>query len=67
VETLRSLIDVVVLKPVDRGFEIELVGDITKMIELPEGSSDLRSHASSVKVVAGARKQRESLILPVRS
>ncbi len=57
VEILRSLIDVVVLKPVDRGFEIELVGDITKMIELPEGSSDLRSHASSVKVVAGARNR----------
>ncbi len=57
-EILRGLIEAVVLKPVDRGFEIELVGEITKMVELPKGNSDLRRYGSSVKVVAGARYQR---------
>ena len=45
-------------------FEVEIIGEITKMLTLPDENIDL--HESSTKVVAGARKQRESLILPVR-
>jgi hypothetical protein len=57
-------------------FEIDLVGDIVNMIELAEASPQTKKAASneaavpdvyqsSVKVVAGARKQRESLIVPI--
>ena len=64
-ETLRSLIERVVLHPApegQRGFEIELVGEIAAMIALGADDKDrARSRAaghdpfqSSIKVVAGA-------------
>ena len=49
---LSDLTFVVVISPTEGGFEIELSGDITNMIKLPEGSS-IDRHKSSVKVVAG--------------
>ncbi len=71
---LRPLIDKAVLHPIDGGFEIELIGEIVAMVALGQKTpkSKLKTAAldagtaCSVKVVAGARKQRESLILPVR-
>ena len=65
IEIMRELIESVTLRPIDKGFEIELVGEIAKMITLPEGSGSVQGGdvASSVKVVAGARNPRE-LILP---
>jgi hypothetical protein len=64
-ETLRSLIERVVLHPApegQRGFEIELVGEIAAMVTLGADLKDrARSRAaghdpflSSIKVVAGA-------------
>ena len=45
------------MRPIDKGFEVELVGEIANMITLPTvvGSSDRDPFRSSVKVVAGAR------------
>ncbi len=56
VEILRGLVDGIYLHPIDNGFEIELVGEIAKMIELSAGaeSSQFDPYRSSVKVVAGA-------------
>ncbi len=56
VEILRGLVDGIYLHPIDGGFEIELVGEIAKMIELSAGaeSSQFDPYRSSVKVVAGA-------------
>ena len=56
---------------------MELTGEIVNMIDLTnvgigkgktasEGAAVPDAYRCSVKVVAGARKQRESLILPVR-
>ena len=62
IEILRGLVEAVILRPVDGGVEIELVGDIVKMIELPEGksgSSVPAPYRSSVKVVAGIRNPRQ--------
>ena len=55
IEILRGLIERVSLSPADGGFEIELVGEIARMIALPEGSGrgELMAYESSVKVVAG--------------
>jgi hypothetical protein len=62
-EILRSLIDSVSLVPHDKGFEIELVGNIAKMIAAPTGgASEPIQNGSSVKLVAGARLRRESPI-----
>ncbi len=65
VEILRGLVDGIYLHPIDGGFEIELVGEIAKMIELSAGaeSSQFDPFRSSVKVVAGACNHRE-LTLP---
>ena len=56
IELLRGLINEVILYPTDSGFEIELVGEIAKMIALPGGSGSAKSNLNecSVKVVAGA-------------
>jgi hypothetical protein len=56
VETIRGLVEAVILHPKDEGFEIELIGEIAKMLELPggPGSSVPAMYRSSVKVVAGA-------------
>jgi hypothetical protein len=70
-EVVRSLIERVVLHPApggQRGFEIELVGEITAMVNLGRDEGD-RTHSrqsatdqalfqSSMKVVAGARNRR---------
>lgn len=62
-EILRRLIDSVSLVPHDKGFEIELVGNIAKMIAAPTGgASEPIQNGSSVKLVAGARLRRESPI-----
>ena len=54
-EMLRGLIEAINVRPGHQGLEIELVGDIVKMLKLPgKGSSGLDHHESSVKVVAGA-------------
>jgi hypothetical protein len=55
-EILRGLIEAIVLRPAGEGLEIELIGEIGKMLELPggPGSSVPAMYRSSVKVVAGA-------------
>ncbi len=53
-DILRGLIEAVVMHPTDDGFEVELLGDIASMLELPDGSSSFSDHACSIKVVAGA-------------
>ena len=52
---MRGLIEKSGLRPIEGGFEIELVGEIAKMIALPGGprSAELNEYRSSVKVVAG--------------
>jgi hypothetical protein len=59
-EILRGLIEAIILHPAGEGLEIELIGEIAKMLELPgvPGSSVPAMYRSSVKVVAGARYQR---------
>jgi hypothetical protein len=71
-EIVRSLIERVVLHPApggQRGFEIELVGEITAMVNLGRNEGD-RTHSrqsatdqdlfqSSIKVVAGAGNHRQ--------
>ena len=51
------------IKPADKGFEIEIVGEIAKMVELGLGPKTKQANLDgrltrSVKVVAGARNQR---------
>ena len=76
-EILRGLIETIKVRNADDGLEIELIGEIVNMIDLAQTAGHKGTAASqeaavpdvyrsSVKVVAGARKQRESLILPVR-
>lgn len=48
-----GLINEVNLHPTDIGFEIELVGEIAKMIALPGGSGSANLNKCSAKVVAG--------------
>ena len=53
-EILRGFIDRVTIKLLEHGFEIEIVGDIAKMIAAPtSGTSEPIANESSVKVVAG--------------
>jgi hypothetical protein len=55
-ELLRSLIGTVSITPRDQGTEIELVGDLARMIALPDESGSVVDRdvlVSSVKVVAG--------------
>jgi site-specific DNA recombinase len=64
-EILRGLIERVVLRPVNGGFEVELVGAIARMIEagLRDGNKKAASleetAVCSVKVVAGAWNHRQ--------
>ena len=64
-EILRDLIEVIKVRNLDDGIEIELVGEIANMVELAqstaqkgkaasEEAASLRHYRSSVKVVAGA-------------
>ena len=54
-DILRGLVERVVMRPIDKGFEVELVGEIANMVKLPAdaGSFDHDPFRSSVKVVAG--------------
>ena len=64
-ELLRGLIERVTLRPAETesGYELELTGDIARMVELgsgnkkaaPVGAAVQEAFSSSVKVVAGAR------------
>ena len=47
------MVEAIFVRPAERGLEIELVGDIVKMLELPGKGSSIARHKSSVKVVAG--------------
>jgi site-specific DNA recombinase len=58
VQVLRGLIEHVLIKPADKGFEIEIVGEIAKMVELGLGPKTKQANLDgrltrSVKVVAG--------------
>ena len=64
-EILRGLIEAINVRPLEEGFEIELVGDIANMVRIasegrgnkkaaPEGAAVRESFVRSVKVVAGA-------------
>ena len=74
-EILRGLIERVVVNPVERGFEIELVGEIAAMVDLgaqgkaagPKRPAVPEAYRSSVKVVAGARigRDRHSLVAAI--
>ena len=67
VAILRGLIDEVRLNPKDGELAIYLVGNLAAILELC-AKKDPGALAAGVQItlVAGARKQRESLILPVR-
>ena len=56
IEMSRGLVERVVVRPVDKGFEVELIGEIADTAKLPAsaGSFDHDPFRSSVKVVAGA-------------
>ena len=57
---LRGLIERVVVHPGDDGPQIELVGEIVRMVELDAKQAALPKEAAcSVKVVAGARNHRQ--------
>jgi hypothetical protein len=62
-QILRGMIEYVSIGPTENGLEIEIVGEIAKMVELgietgaKQANFDERS-TRSVKVVAGARNQR---------
>ena len=60
-DLLRNLIDQVVMRPIEDGFEIELVGDIAQMVECANSQGQSKKRAAldeaahcSVKLVAGA-------------
>ncbi len=58
---LRSLIDHVVVRPVDEGFEVQFVGEIANMISVPHGKGAMKidQRRIAVKRVAGARNHRQ--------
>jgi site-specific DNA recombinase len=63
VQILRGLIEYVSIGPTENGLEIEIVGEIAKMVELgietnPKQANLDEKSTRSVKVVAGARNQR---------
>jgi len=59
-----------VLHPIDRGFEVELIGEIAAMVNLgaqnqkaaPEGAAVPDAYRCSVKVVAGVRNHLDLLL-----
>ena len=72
-QILRSLVDEIRLHPVDGKLQIELIGDLAALLGFAQtkGASSKKPGSfedpSRTKwLVAGARKQRESLIFPVR-
>ena len=68
-EIIRSLIDRIVLTPVEGGLRAELYGDLAQILATCEGPEKelpgTEMPGSQLSVVAGARKQRESLVVPV--
>jgi site-specific DNA recombinase len=72
-EILRGLVERVVLHPVEKGFEIELIGEIAAMVDLgaqnktagPEGSAVPDAYRRSVKVVAGEGNHRQLTLPPI--
>ena len=69
-QVLRGLIEHVFIRPADKGFEIEIVGEIAKMVELGLGPKTKQANLDeklirSVKVVAGACNHRDSVLPPV--
>jgi hypothetical protein len=63
VEVLRGLVEHVSIGPADNGLEIEIVGEIAKMVELSLGPNAKQASLDerltcSVKVVAGTRNRR---------
>lgn len=61
-QVLRGLIEHVAIGPADEGLEIEIVGEIAKMVELGAGLDTRQANLDerltrSVKVVAGARNR----------
>jgi len=72
-DILRGLIERVALHPVEKGFEIELIGEIAAMVDLgaksktagPEGSAVPDPYRCSVKVVAGERNHRQLTFPPI--
>ena len=65
---LRRLIERVVVRPGEEGLQIELIGEIVRMIELgldgKKAALDART-ACSVKVVAGAYNHRQFALPPI--
>jgi site-specific DNA recombinase len=62
-QILRGLVERVSIRPAKTGLEIEVVGEIAKMVELGNGNQAKRATLDeqatrSVKVVTGARNQR---------
>jgi hypothetical protein len=60
VHILRGLIEYVSIAPIENGLEIEIVGEIAKMVELGIRTNTKQANLDerltrSVKVVAGAR------------
>ena len=72
-EILRGLIERVVLHPMEKGFEVELIGEIAAMVDLgaqdkaagPKGSAVPEAYRRSVKVVAGERNHRQLILPPI--
>jgi len=71
-DLIRSLIEAVVVVPVGKGFELEIKGDLAGILQLCEagkkakpGTVSSAGLAEQLKMVAGARFPRESLIVPV--
>ena len=69
-QILRNLIEHVSIGPAENGIEIEIVGEIAKMIELSIGNKAKQpildeKMSRSVKVVAGACNHRELTLPPI--
>ena len=71
VQILHGLIESVSIRPAKDGMEIEIVGEIAKLIELGIGANKKQASldermARSVKVVAGACNHRELTWPPIQ-
>ena len=64
---IRGLIDHIEITPAEGGFQVEFVGDIANLLTVgnPTAAQKLKPFENSAKRVSGARKQRESLIVPL--
>ena len=67
VTIIRSFIDNFVVESAVEGFRVEFVGEIANMIKIPHGNAamNIEKCKIAVKRVAGSRKPRESLIVPI--